>query len=126
MKALQVIETAYRCNIEEQDDPSVWITHAMKGAGAELSVLLQGNAVAYAVKGQDAGGLSFGGKKQTHAPDIAGDVKKLVDKGIEVFVVRDDAAERGIEASDFVEGLKPVARAEVAALYEKHDKIWIW
>ena len=98
MKALQVIETAYRCNIEEQDDPAVWITHAMKGAGGDLSVLLQGNGVAYAVKGQDASGLSFGGRKQTHPPDIAGDVAKLVGKGIDVYVVRDDAAERGIGA----------------------------
>lgn len=126
MKALQVIETAYRCNIEEQDDPSVWVTLAMKGAGAELSVLLQGNAVSYAVKGQDASGLSFGGKKQSHPPDIAGDVKKLVDKGIEVFVVRDDAAERGIEASDLVDGIRPIARGDVAALCDRHDKIWVW
>lgn len=126
MKVLQVIDTAYRCNIEEQDDPSVWISLAMKGAGADLSVLLQGNAVGYALRGQDARGLRFGGKPQTQPPDLAREVKKLVDKGIEVYLVRDDATERGIEAYDLVEGVKPIARAEVAALYERHDRIWAW
>lgn len=126
MKVLQVIETAYRCNIEEQDDPTVWITLAMKGAGADLSVLLQGNAVSYAVRAQDASGLSLGGRTQAHPPDLARDVKKLVEKGIDVYLVRDDAAERGIEATDLVEGVKPIARGDVAALYDRHDQVWNW
>ena len=126
MKALQVIETAYRCNIEEQDDPAVWITLAMKGAGGDLSVLFQGNGVNYAVQGQDASGLSFGGKKQTHPPDIQADVSKLVAKGIDVYLVRDDAAERGIEANELIEGVKAIPRSEVAALYDAHDQVWTW
>jgi sulfur relay (sulfurtransferase) DsrF/TusC family protein len=125
-KVLQVLETAYRCNSEEQDDPAVWITHAMKGAGADLGLLLRGSAVNYAVKGQDASGLSFGGKAQTQPPKIDEDVAKLVGKGVDVYVVEDDAAERGLERNDFVAGVKPVSRSGLAKLFAGYDQIWHW
>lgn len=84
MKALSIIETAYRGTLEEQDDTIVWITHAMKGAGAKLDVLLRGNAVNYGVKTQDALGLAFGAEHQTQPPRIAEDLAKLVTKGVSV------------------------------------------
>lgn len=125
-KVLQVIESAYRATLEEQDDPIVWITHAMKGAGADLHVLLRGNAVNYAVKGQDASGLSFGDKQQTHAPKIDEDVEKLIGKGVDVYVVEDDAAERGLERTQLVSGIKPVSRSGVAKLFGSYDMVWYW
>jgi sulfur transfer complex TusBCD TusB component (DsrH family) len=125
-KVLQVIENAYRCTVEEQDDPVVWITHAMKGAGADLAVLLRGNAVNYAVKGQDASGLSFGGRKQTQAAKIDREVAKLVEKGVEVYVVEDDAGARGLERGDFVDGIKTVARAGLPKLLNGYDQVWHW
>ena len=126
MKAINIIETAYRATIEEQDDTIVWIIHAMKGAGATLDVLLRGNAVNYGVNGQDASGLSFGAIKQTQPPRLSEDVAKLVDKGVKVYVIEEDLAERGIEASSLVGGLTPVARASVAELISGYDYAWHW
>lgn len=125
-KILQVVESAYRATLEEQDDTVIWITHAMKGAGGDFHVLLRGNAVNYAVRGQDAAGLAFGEKKQTQPPRLHEDVAKLTQKGVDVFFVEEDARERGLKSADFIEGLKPVSRSAVAQLFASYDQIWHW
>lgn len=126
MKVLQIIESAFRGTIEEQDDAVIWVTLAMKGAGADLNVLLRGNAVTSATKGQDASGLSFGEWKQTQPPNIEGQVAGLVGKGIEVYYVEEDAAERGLKKGDLVDGLKPVTRDKLPGLLAAHDNVWHW
>lgn len=125
-KILQIVDNAYRCTIEEQDDPIVWIAGSMKGSGADLALLLQGNAVNYAVKGQDASGLSFGGKAQKNPPAIDKDLLQVMGKGVDVFFVQDDAAERGLEASELIAGVKPVSRAGLAKLFAGYDQVWHW
>ena len=126
MRALNIVETAYRATLEEQDDTILWITQAMIGAGADLAVLLRSNAVNYAVRGQDATGISFGSLAQTQPPRIDEDVAKLINRGASVFVVEEDLAERGIDASELVQGLKPISRASIAALVEDYDAVWHW
>jgi len=126
MKTLQIVTSAYRCNIEEQDDPVVWISQAMKAAGAELHLLLEGSAVNYAVRPQDASGLSFGGKAQTQSPRIEDDLRRLLDKGAEVYAVQDDAAARGLERADMLEGVKGLSRAELPRFFGRFERIWRW
>ena len=126
MKVLQVVETAYRATLEEQDDTVVWITHAMKGAGADLSVLLKGNAVTYAVKGQDASGLSFGSWKQTQPPRLDRDIGSLVGKGVAVHAIAEDLVERGLANSKLVEGVALVSRGDLPKLFDAHDQVWQW
>jgi sulfur relay (sulfurtransferase) DsrF/TusC family protein len=125
-KILQIVESAYRGTLEEQDDTVIWITHAMKGAGGSFDVLLRGNAVNYAAKGQDASGLTFGDKKQTQPPRLAEEVSKLVEKGVAVYVVSDDVADRGLERGDLVSNLKSVTRDELPKLLGSYDQIWHW
>ena len=36
-KILTLIDSAYRCTVEEQDEPAVWITEVMKGAGGDFT-----------------------------------------------------------------------------------------
>jgi intracellular sulfur oxidation DsrE/DsrF family protein len=125
-KVLQVLDVAYRCTLEEQDDPTVWITTVFKGAGADVALLLRGSAVNYAARGQDASGLAIGGKKQSQPPQLADDLTRLIGKGAEVYVVEDDVAERGLERSDLIDGVKTVSRAGLGKLYGGYDQIWQW
>jgi sulfur relay (sulfurtransferase) DsrF/TusC family protein len=125
-KILQVVESAFRATLEEQDDTVVWLTHAMRGAGGELGVLLRGNAVAMAVTGQDASGLSFGDRVQRHHTDLAADLASLVGKGVPVSVVAEDLAERGLTREDLIAGLDIIPRAAVPDLFERYDHVWHW
>ena len=126
MRALNIIESAYRATIEEQDDTIVWLTHAMKAAGADLAVLLRGNAVNYAVREQDAAGLAFGGWRQTQPPHIADDIATLPAKGVAVYVLAEDLAERGLEVGDLVPGLERVTRDRLPELFAMNDQVWHW
>ena len=125
-KILHIVQSAYRATVEEQDDTVIWFTHAMKGGGADLTVVLRGNAVNYAVKGQDASGLRFGDRPQTQPPRVDEDVAKLVGKGVDVYLIKDDAAERGLEGAELVAGIKPLARGELAKLLDQFDYVFHW
>ena len=114
MKILQIIETAYRATIEEQDDTIVWLTHAMRGAGGDFSVLLRGNAVNYAVPGQNAEGLSFGTWEQTQPPQIADDIAGLIGKGVEILAVQEDLTERGLGETRLIDGVEAISRSGLA------------
>jgi len=126
LKVLNIVESAYRATIEEQDDTILWTSSALKGAGADVDVLLRGNAVNYGVKGQDASGLQFGARKQTHPPQLEDDLQRLMDLGAKVYVTTDDAAERGLERTDLIGGLEPISRSRIAKLCADYDQIWHW
>jgi sulfur relay (sulfurtransferase) DsrF/TusC family protein len=106
-KTLNIVESAYRAVMEEQDDTILWLLAAMQGAGAEHSVVLRGNAVNYAVAGQGAPGLTIGGWKQTVAPRMDNDVIDLIEKRkIPVFVIEEDLSVRGIKRDELVSGIQ--------------------
>jgi len=126
MRALNIVSTAYRATLEEQDDTIIWLTHAMKDAGADLSVLLRGNAVNYAVVDQDASGLAFGADRQTQPPQLAEDLKKLLGKGVKVYVVSEDLAARGISREEIIGGLALLPRAELPKVLGEFDHVWTW
>ena len=126
-KILHIVERAYEGTIEEQDDQILWLVAAMRGGGGtNPSLLLRGSATNYAVKGHDPSGFSVGGLGLGHPPRIDEDVKKHLGAGTAVYVVREDAEARGIEAGDLVEGVKLVARTELAGLVAEHSAVFAW
>jgi hypothetical protein len=125
-KILNIVETAYRATIEEQDDTVLWLTHMLKNSGADITVMLRGNAVNYAAKGQDASGLCFGDNIISHPPKIDNDLAAMIAKGIPVFVVKDDLEDRGLSESELIPGIQIIARQLTPELLDRHDHIWQW
>lgn len=126
MKALQVIQSAYRCTIEEQDDPAIWIAQVLKLNGCDADILLRENAVNYVVMGQDASGLTFGEKKQTQPPKIDQDLQSAFDKQMKVYVVSEDLEIRGISDAKIIDGVIKLTRKELVNLFDQYDQIWHW
>lgn len=126
MKILNIVETAYRATIEEQDDTVLWLSHILKNSDADLDVLLQGNAVNYVVAGQDASGLNIGHCSQTQPPEIVGDVEKLMATGCKVLVVSEDLDERGITVDMMMKGPDVIGRADLPGCFEQYQRVWHW
>lgn len=126
MKVLSIVETAYRATAEEQDDTILWLNTMFKKADLDVSLLLRASSVNYLVRGQDASGLSFGGREVTHPPRLDDDVSALLDAGVPVHYVSEDLVDRGIPTDRLIDGAKPISRAELPALFGQFDQIWHW
>ena len=126
-KALNIVESAYRAVMEEQDDTILWLVAAMQAAGGAHTVVLRGNAVNYAIAGQGAPGLEVGEWKQTQAPKMDRDVLDLIEKRkIPVYVVAEDLADRGIEHGELVPGVQLLSRTALPGLVAEYALVAHW
>jgi sulfur relay (sulfurtransferase) DsrF/TusC family protein len=126
-KTLNIIESAYRAVMEEQDDTILWLLAAMQGAGTEHTVVLRGNAVNYAVVGQGAPGLTIGGWKQTQAPRMDNDVIDLIKRHkIAVFVIEKDLAARGIERGELLPEVELLSSKMLPRRMAEHKLVSHW
>ena len=125
-RLLSILKTAYRATLEEQDDPVLWLTQVLRGQGADVHLLLQGNAVNYAVRGQDASGLAFGERRQTQPPRIYDDLARFAQHGGTIYAVEDDLAERGILRGEIADGVSLVKAAALPSLFGQFDQVWQW
>jgi sulfur relay (sulfurtransferase) DsrF/TusC family protein len=126
-KTLNIVESAYRAVMEEQDDTVLWLLAAMQGAGARHTVLLRGNAVNYAVAGQGVPGLSVGLWKQTQAPRMDRDVIDLIEnRKIPVYLIEEDLADRGIDRDELVPGVKLIGRKTLPKLVAEYEVVCHW
>lgn len=125
-RTLHVVRAGHRATLEEQDDPILWLVQAMQGAGGDGTILLSGTAVGYGVTAQDASGLSFGTCGQSQPPRIAEDLQRMLDQGLSVHYVSEDAEERGLAPESLVPGLQAVDREKVADLMNTFDRVFAW
>ena len=125
MRILNIIETAYRGTLEEQDDTILWLSRALRKGGAELTILLRGSAVNYIVP-QQCPSLAIGDSGIQHPARPDEDIKKLAADGVQVFVLEDDLEERGLSRQKTNGHVALVRSGDIAALLDSHDQVWHW
>ncbi len=126
-KTLNIVESAYRAVMEEQDDTILWVLAAMHSAGADHTVVLRANAVNYAVAGQAAPALAVGEWRQTQPPRMDRDLTDLMEKrSIPVFVIAEDLSDRGIASSELIPGVRLLPRAALPALCAEYAVVSHW
>jgi sulfur transfer complex TusBCD TusB component (DsrH family) len=126
MKVLQVIQSAYRCIVEEQDDPVIWFAQVLKSGDGDVDILLKGNAVNYAVNGQGEDGLILGTWQQTCPAKVDQDLQQALKSGLKVYAIAEDITLRGIPETKLIPGIQKLSRKELPNLFEEYEQIWHW
>jgi sulfur relay (sulfurtransferase) DsrF/TusC family protein len=50
----------------------------------------------------------------------------MIGKGIPVFAVDEDIADRGLTGADLIAGFQKISRQALPELLDRHDQVWRW
>jgi hypothetical protein len=125
MKILNIVETAYRATLEEQDDTVLWLSSVLQRNGADISLLLRGNAVNYIVR-QECPALAIASAGIGHPADQIANLRWLQEQGARIYAVADDAVERGLDPKRCLAGIQLIEGHAVAEVLDAHDQVWHW
>lgn len=126
MKILNIVESAYRATLEEQDDPILWLSQSFQNAGVDISILLRGNAVNYLVKEQKPFNLHFGAWRQTNPPQLDRDLENMINKNISVYAIAEDIQDRALFQERLIDCISLIEKSQVPQLFEQFEYVWHW
>ena len=126
MKVLNIVESAFRTLVEEQDDTILWLTQSLARAGADISILLKGNASIYPFVTEPIPALELGDWKQTSPANLSHDLYRIFQDRIQLYVIEDEVVTRGYDVEDLPAGVTPLIRNQLPGLYDSADVIWHW
>lgn len=97
---------------------------ALKRSGNDVTVFLVQNGVLAARQGVRTSHLPMLAEEGIRL--LADDIRRLFEKGVKVYAVRDDLEERGISKENCAGAVCLIRRSEIAALITEHDQVWHW
>jgi sulfur transfer complex TusBCD TusB component (DsrH family) len=124
-KILSILSHTEYGNLEDSDI-GLFASAFAPVAGQQLALLLREDAVNYAVRGQDGTGIKIAGTPIQPGFLIETDLRSVNQSNIPVYVVREDAEERGIKPSELIDSVKLMSRKELGKLVDQFDSVWNW
>lgn len=124
--SLAILERAYRGSLEEQYGHIVWLSRVMKRMGASHGLLLKGDCVLFARRGQPRISLDLGGLTLEDISHLESGVAALIDEHVPVYAWRPDLCRLGLTTVDLIGGVTPVDHQDMPAIIHRFDSIWYW
>lgn len=124
--SLAIVERAFRGTIEEQYGHIVWLSRVVRKMGGQTSLLLKGDAVLFAVRGQRSQSLQIGHASIHGLPHYETTLEHMRGEGVPLFAYRPDLQRLGIEEHLLAAGVTPVGVTELAGMCGEFDAVWFW
>ncbi len=126
MRALGIVERAYRGSIETQFADVLYQARALHLQLGQVDVALRGLAVTYAVRTRPDAGPGSGlppGDLGT-LPDARGSLAAMLEQGITVYADSQDVARLELAPEDLISGVRCEDPRQLARRWPDYDEVW--